>query len=127
MAIGSVTQAGKPPSILSTRQLRAVLINNLNIERGNQQIAGRRSRQNHFSIGLSLVECLILVLFLVLLVLGTRLIQIQKQASNAQRAYEALQASLPALKPLLERFKQDQQFQTEAFEEIVVKLARAMG
>jgi Tfp pilus assembly protein PilV len=127
MAIGSATLAGKPPSIQSTRALRAVIINNLNLERKNQQAIASNPRRNRLSIGLSLAEALILVLFLALVVLGLRLAHIQKQASNAQLAYEALQANLPALQPLIERIQKNRQSQTEAVEEIVVKLARALG
>ena len=125
MAIESV-RPGRPLSIKSTRELRAVLVNNSNLERGNQQPAPQRPRRHQLSIGLSLAESLILVLFLLSVVLGARLAQIQKQASDTRRAYDALQASVPALKSLLERFQRSDQLQTEAFDEVVVKVGRAM-
>lgn len=126
MAIASDTQPGRQHSLRLTRELRAVLVSNLDLDRGNQQPTAERSRRHRFSMGLSLAESLNLVLFLIMVVLGVRLTQLQGQATDAQRASEALQAGLPALRPVLDRFQQSRDFQTEAFDQMVVKLTRAI-
>src|SRR4051812_21387812 len=116
MAIASGTQPDRQHSLRLTRELRAVLVSNLDLDRGNQQPAAGRSRRHRFCMGLSLAESLNLVLFLIMVVLGVRLTQLQTLASDAQRATEALQASLPALRPVLDRFQQSRDLQTESFD-----------
>jgi len=109
--------------------LRAAVVNNWNLDGGIQQRSAATVRRGHrhgLSMGISLAEALILLLLLLLLVLGVRMVHVQKQAHDAQGAYEALQASIPALKPFLENLPQEHQLRAPEVQEFLVKLSRVI-
>lgn len=119
---------GGSPSIKGERMLRTTVLNNLNLDGRTQRGATtvRRRQGRGIALGLSLPEVLIFVLFLLLLVLVARLVQVEEQAHSARTAYDGLQASVPALKPLLESLRQEQQLHTADPQELAAKLARAV-
>jgi hypothetical protein len=115
-------------AIKGERMLRTTVLNNLNLDGQTQRNATtvRRGHGRGIALGLSLPEVLIFVLFLLLLVLVARLVQVEGQAHYARTAYDGLQASVPALKPLLESLRQEQQLHTSDPQELAAKLARAV-
>jgi len=102
--------------------LRAALVNNWEVDKGAQRSATTLRRRRGFST--SLAEGLIISLLLLLSVLGIRMSQVQREADDAQGALEALQASLPALKPLLANLPQEHQSQWRDVQEFARKVAR---
>lgn len=128
MAIGSVMPRLASPSVKGERMLRTTVLNNLNLGGRTQRNAAtvRRRHGRGIALGLSLPEVLIFVLFLLLLALVARLVHVEKQAHDARTAHEGLQASVPALKPLLESLQQEQQLHTSDPQELAAKVARAV-
>lgn len=113
------------PSTEGNGLLRTAVLNNWSLaDREEQRVPPPASRERRRSS--SLIEALIVSLFLLSLVLGVRMVHVQKQAQDAQGAYEALQASIPTLKPFLDSLPTDHQPRADEVQEFVLKLARVV-
>ena len=124
MAVEAATPKSRTLSLENSRALRAALRSEGDTD-GKRAKVVQVGRLGRFRIPLrvSLTEVLILVPFALLLVIGSQMARVQKQATEARDAYEKLEASIPMLQPILENLRQTYAMDRNEVRAFIGKLA----
>jgi hypothetical protein len=88
-------------------------------------LVDEREHRRGLVLGLTLAEVLILLLFLVLLALGSRIVRLQTEASNAQISLAELHTSLPELKVLIDTIQSNGKMDIKDIGDLAKKLSRS--